>query len=397
MKQPIPLLIFSDAVSAPSGLARITRDLTTRIHANMGDVFKVATIGYGASGSSKFPWTQYSWTHNNDWIIRDLPEIWKDFAGDQRGIFMSIYDPHRMMWLARPETCTDQRVRKFLERAPFAKWGYFPIDATGPGNKLSCMLRECLVGYDRILCYSEWARAIVKNTIGEGDSESRDLDQLPHGIDTKVFFPRPRARQREMFGHMAVGRAVSIQDDEVLVGIVATNQSRKDWGLGIATCAELSKSRKVRIWMHTDVLDRHWSIPYLLADFGLTGANLISLGQLTDETMAKLYSACDVTLGIGLGEGFGYCIFESLACGTPVVHGDYGGAAEHLVEGNLQLIAPIANRFEGVYNCVRPVFSSHDWACLAKARSTQRAELPLRLDWDNLWPRWSEWFRKGIQ
>lgn len=398
----VPLLIFSDAVSAPTGLARITRDLASRIHAHLGDVFKCATVGYGGSGSSRFPWTQYSWTQNPEWIIHDLPEIWQDFAGDQRGIFLSIYDLHRMLWFSRPETCTDQRVRKFLEKAPFSRWGYFPIDATGPNNKLSVMLKECLLGYDRILCYSEWARKIVSNTIGEVGSENRDLDQLPHGIDTSVFFPRPRARQRQMFGQMTVGKEVAIQDDEFLVGIVATNQARKDYGLGIATCAELAKSHKARIWIHTDALDRYWSIPYLFADFGLKNGNLISLGHFSDDTMARLYSACDVTLGIGLGEGYGYPIFESLACGTPCIHGNYGGAPEHMqpdmLVNNSDPYIPIPMRIEGVYNCYRPVFEAEEFALrvsLVGKRETGSI-FPASLDWNNLWPRWDSWLRKGV-
>ena len=55
MNEKIPILIFSDAVSAPTGLARITRDIASRLHEHMGDVFDVATIGYGGSSSSKFP------------------------------------------------------------------------------------------------------------------------------------------------------------------------------------------------------------------------------------------------------------------------------------------------------------------------------------------------------
>jgi len=403
MKPPIPLLIFSDAVSAPTGLARITRDIASRVHANLSDVFRVATIGYGGAGSSKFGWTQYSWTHNGKWIIRDLPEIWEDFAGNQRGIFMSVYDPHRMLWLARPETCTEPLVQKFLEKAPFKKWGYFPIDATGPNDRLAGMLKACLMGYDRILCYSEWARKIVANTLRQDQSltpdyeaTKRDLDQLPHGIDTSIFFPRPRARQRQMFGQMAVGQpGISIADDELLVGIVATNQARKDYGLGIATCAELAKTRKVRVWIHTDALERNWVIPWLCADFGLDGGNLISLDQFSDDTMAKLYSACDVTLGIGLGEGFGYPIFESLACGCPCIHGNYGGAPEHMSEN--MLVTTGTFRHEGVYGCVRPVFSPRDWADKIEALEPRlRYCLPPRLDWNNLWPRWEAWFRKGI-
>lgn len=394
--KPIPLLIFSDAVSAPTGLARITRDLATRIHANLSDVFRVATIGYGGSGSSKFPWTQYGWTQNPEWVIHDLPEIWEDFAGDQRGIFMSVHDPARMLWLAQPDTCTDETIKTFVQKPPFRKWGYFAIDATGPNNRLSIMLRHCMLGYDRILCYSEWARKILANTLTPDEASKRDLSQLPHGIDTKVFYPRHRARQRQMFGKMAVAEELAIADDELLIGIVATNQTRKDFGLGLATCAELAKSRKIKIWIHTDAVDRAWSIPFLLADFGLSG-HMLSICQQTDETMARLYSACDLTLGIGLGEGYGFPIFESLACGTPCIHGDYGGAAEHMSERELLLVSPCAMRYEGVYGWLRPVFSAHDWSRLAEARASDRVSLPPHLDWNNLWPRWESWFKKGIQ
>jgi glycosyltransferase involved in cell wall biosynthesis len=393
--KPTPILIWSDTPSAPTGLARICRDLATRIAKCLPDAFRVATVGYGAPGSAKLPFPQYHWHFRNDWYMPELPDIWEDFSQGESGILFTIQDPARVLWLSRPETCTDTRLQNWLKKRPFSLHGYFPIDATGPNDRLSVMLKECFIGYDRILCYSEWARKIVANTIGEKESTKRDLDQLPHGIDTSVFYPRPRARQRQMFGQMSVGREVAISDDELLVGIVATNQARKDYGLGIATCAELAKTRKVRLWVHTDVMDRHWSIPYLLADFGLTGGNLISLGQFSDDTMAKLYSACDVTLAIGLGEGYGYPIFESLACGCPVIHGHYGGASEHLPSE--MLAEPQGSRIEGIYSCVRPVFSPQYWSEKVLALEPKlRHVVPPHLDWGNLWPRWESWFRKGV-
>jgi len=117
----------------------------------------------------------------------------------------------------------------------------------------------------------------------------------------------------------------------------------------------------------------------------------------TDEQMAWCYSACDVTLGIGMSEGFGYPIFESLACGTPCIHGaDHGGAAEHMPED--MLVKPVHVRIEGVYNSVRPVHDYRDWyqKLYLMPKKTGGSLLPAYLDWNALWPSWKEWLLKGV-
>jgi glycosyltransferase involved in cell wall biosynthesis len=121
---------------------------------------------------------------------------------------------------------------------------------------------------------------------------------------------------------------------------------------------------------------------------------VVSLGYLSDERMAQAYSACNVTLGIGSGEGFGYPLAESLACGTPVLHGNYGGGAEIIPEE--MRIEPIAYRSEGLYSSRRPVFDPQDWADRAEQYSDQRTRLDAQYAWSNLWPRWEAWFQKGI-
>jgi glycosyltransferase involved in cell wall biosynthesis len=391
----VPILIFSDAVAGPSGLARIARDIATRLAERLSDVATVATIGYGAAGSSRLPFTQYSWSYNDEWIIHDLPEVWEDFAGDQKGIFLSIQDPSRMLWFARPETCSDKNVAQFLVSPPFKKWGYFPIDASGPNGKLSYALKECLKGYDRILAYSEWSEKIILNSLGISASEDRDLQQLPHGIDTSVFYPRGK-KWRQNFGQLSVRRPLSIADKELLVGVVATNQPRKDYGLAIQVCAELAKTHRLRLWIHTDSLDRHWSLPYLLTDYGMNNAeHIVSTSTVDNDTLAKLYSSCDVTLGIGNSEGFGYPIFESLACGTPCIHGNNGGAPEHMPKE--LLVEPLGSRHECVFNCVRNVHDPMKWVERIEAAIGKEYSLPEHLDWGNLWTRWDKWFRKGIE
>jgi hypothetical protein len=58
-------------------------------------------------------------------------------------------------------------------------------------------------------------------------------------------------------------------------------------------------------------------------------------------------------------------------------------------------------RLEGVYNCYRPVyfpqeFKSKALSLMNPSVPREKVSLPSHLDWKNLWPRWEEWFRRGI-
>ena len=121
-----------------------------------------------------------------------------------------------------------------------------------------------------------------------------------------------------------------------------------------------------------------------------------STGRLSDEQMTWAYSACDVTLGIGLGEGFGFPIAESMACGVPCIHVNYGGGAEFMPKE--LLLDPVAFRPDGAFCSMRPVLSPTQWAAAMQDRTTRSyaAKLPPQLNWTALWPRFEGWFRKGI-
>ena len=410
VKPPRPLLILSDAPSAQTGLGRIAADLATGIHQHLGEIFRVATFGYGGAGARRFVFPQYAFASRQyavagveDWVLPSLPQVWADFAGNEKGIILTIWDASRLTWFSQPvhsDLLTGYPgLRDWLVQARFERWGYFPIDAAGPNGKLSFPLQQTLLGFDRILAYTQWAQGIVLKSV-EGQRPQFDLDYLPHGIDTDVFFETNRPLCRRLFFRLTGAQTltdtpIAVADDELLIGIVATNQARKDWALGIETAALLAKDRKVRLWVHTDILERAWSIPALLIDHGLLGNAAISLGYLPDDQMAEAYSACDVTLGIGLGEGWGYPLAESLACGTPVIHGNYGGGAEFVPDW--MKVEPIAYRSEGLYACVRPVFRAHDWAERVLQVAGQRVGLDPRYAWSNLWPRWEAWLRKGLK
>lgn len=393
---PIPLLILSDAPTSGTGLGRITRDLATRIAQNMPETFRVATAGYGGVVSRHLPFHQYILEGTTNFVCTTLPEIWEDFAGNEKGILLSIWDLSRLAWLSEPKTqCENARLRNFLMEKPFQKWGYFPIDAEGPHQRLTYPLMQAITGFDRVLAYGQWAAGVVDRT---SDKPEGTTQYLPHGIDTSVFYERNRPLCRKMFisftqaCHLMGNLSERVKADETLIGIVGTNQARKDWALGIEVVAILARTHKVRLWIKTDVLERHWSIPALLVDYGLVDNTMISLGDMKDDQMAQAYSACDVVLGIA-PEGFGYIHVESISCGTPCIVGSYAGGAE-LVPQEMH-VYPESYRYEGVWTSKRPVYQASKWAAMAELWIGKRVTMNPIYDWDNLWPRWEHYLTEA--
>lgn len=380
------LLFLSDAVSASSGLARITRDLCTRVHEHLSGEFEIASVGYGGVGTGKYPWHQYHLHDVTNWLVPELPEVWADFVGDDEGILFCVWDASRLYWLANPSSCPIPHLRRFVENARMKTWAYHAIDAEGPNGKVSGRIAEILKGFDRVLDYSAFSSRVTGYP-----------QHLPHGIDTSVFFPRNKKQARRQF--MDSGFQ-GLREDSLLVGIVATNQARKNWQLGIEACKILlDRGHDVRLWCHTDTMERYWSIPSLVMDYGLAGRVVMTTNRLTDEQLSWMYSACDVTLGIG-PEGFGYPIAESLACGVPVVSGDYAAQAEFVPKQGL--VDPIAFHYEGAFCSKRPIFDPVEWADrvylmrLTAGQVATHSLMPESLDWNTLWPRWEKWFRGGL-
>ena len=397
-----PILIVTDSISGSSGLARIGRDLSVRIHEHLSDVYRLGTAGWGGVGSSKFPWMQYHFEGvQSDWVLPSLPEIVQDFSGDERCILLMIGDLNRYGWFSQPDRLGGETLARYpglkqwLKTANIAKWLYVPIDSSGPNNKLSFPIALTALGFDRLLAYGSFGESVLRASIGDEDADKRHLRHLPHGIESSTFYEIDRKLSRKLFLEYIRASSIlvmvgaqketpPIQDDECLIHLIATNQGRKDWVLGLETCAILARTRKIRVWAHTDALERTYSIPSLLVDFGLLDKTVISLGYVSDDKMAVGYSASDLGLGIGLGEGMGYTIHESLFCGCPCLHGNYGGAPEWMGNSDL-LIEPVAYRYEGSYAAKRPVFSAQDWANKADYLIGKRCNHNGDIDWERLW------------
>lgn len=388
-----PLLMICDSPSGVTGLGRITRELATHVYTNLSDVFRVGTLAHG--GSSGFKWPQYrAQVIPNTLVITNLADVWEEFSKGQDGIIFTCLNPSWLEWFANPELMEPGPSKRFLKSEKFKRWGYFAVDATGPNSMTGVIESDIMGRFDRILMYTEWSKKLLR-----GRLQFHPIDSLPHGVDGHVFYPRDRKEARETFIGRVVKRddvAGGLDDDCLLIGILATNTPRKNWGLAFAVCAELvNRGVNVGLWAHTDRFRSCWDLLTLADDFGMRDRTIFTDSNLTDETLAWGISACSVTLGIGNGEGFGLPIFESLACGVPCIHGDYAGAAEFLPP-ELK-VSPVGFYLEGYHGNYRAVYKPSEWVDRVLDVANKPATLPSELYWDNLWPRWKSWLLDGVR
>ena len=430
----IPLAILSDSAAGQTGLGRVSRELALRIHAELSDVFRVAVFGIGGNYSSRLPFPNYPIRNLQAMVPLDLPELWADFAGKEKGILFSILNISWCGWLAQPERLPPglplrdflgsgsakpdaipfdkwaqlspnmQKILGKQDSAPFKKWLYCPVDGDVDGT----LGKECepiLKGFDRVLSYTRYGSKVIADTMGV---PIETIPDLPHGCDTSVFYPRDRKLARDTFvSRLSNGAStMPIRDDVVLLGAVATNTFRKDWGLAFETCkALLDRGKNVFLWAHTNSLgadgnaNTHWNIMALAQQFGMGQRVILTTDKLSDDDMAWCLSALDVNLGLGSGEGWGMGNSDSLAVGVPVVHGNYAGSTDFIPKEFL--VDSPAHRLEGKWMIRRPSFRASEWADKVEFCLTPEAKalavLPEYIDWTNAWPAWKSWLLDGIQ
>lgn len=383
LNQPVPILFLGDAPDLHTGLGRIGHDLAW-LFSSMPE-FRVGYLGRQGFGRSKFPWTQYQFGAHEQWGESRLEEAWNDLSQGKEGIVFTIWDASRLLWFAYPEHGPIE-LRKFFGSGNFQRWGYFMADGAGVDPaKLPMEQQAVMEAYDRVLIASRWGNGLAKASL----PGHRDLDWLPHPINRSTFYPRDRWAMRS---------AWKLPERARLIGCVMTNQERKHWPTVFEAIAMLQDTY---LWIHPDQELGHWNLPALAIEYGIVGRLISEPRSLSDQELALRYSACDCTVLVSGGEGFGYPVAESLSCGVPVVAGAYGAQAELCHEH--MLVEPGHYRVETSHNVRR---AGYEAAAVAHkidhAIKSQRSgevdftKLVEHLDMPKLGLLWQKWARKGL-
>jgi glycosyltransferase involved in cell wall biosynthesis len=392
-----PILFLSDSPESHTGLGRVCRDLAC-LCATMPE-FRVGVLGRGSIGRRKFPFAQYSYPASAQWGEDYLAGVARDFFGGDHGIVITNWDISRLGWLANPRTESLQAL--YGAGRNYALWLYTPVDSEGVGGPLGAECQQILPGFDRVLAASEWGCELLRN------SGRPDADWLPHLVDTRIFKPYMDRKVPGWILEKGSARNLIMgwDPDDIILGCVMANQSRKDYPVAFHTAQLLAREygKRFRFWLHIDQMIGYWNVYALAADYGIQDSLQVTIG-LSDAQLALRYSACDCTI-LPSPEGFGFPIAESLACGTPCVVVNYA-AGQELVDERMR-VAPFGYRIDTIFNVRRPVMDERDFA-----RGSQAWIERKRADWEGVsgecrarvehlgmerlkWP-WMKWLRKGL-
>lgn len=388
----LPFLLVGDHPQLPSGLGRILRDLAQHLAHDPTLDLDVRIVGCRPEGAGpdgltveidtyEVPIPVWSFTATDDFgqvVLDHVRWAWARWWGGQSGVVLSIWDAARIYQLAQAQ-------------GPWELWSYLPVDGEMPRGSWQGPVAEMVQRASRVLAYGRYGAEVLRPLRAE------PLQYLPHGLPLHWYQGQP---------------AQDPVERQRWLGCVMTNQPRKDWGVMLATLAELrQRGHKVKLWAHVDRTEGPaWSLPQLVETLRVPGRALevtSSADYWSDEALRDAYARCSVVVLPSLGEGFGYPLVEALASGTPAVHTTHAGGAE-LVPRPEWKVPVRATRIDGPAALVRPVYEPSDWANAIERVWAWQARWPdqgrsycqgavAHLEWRQLWPRWRAWVTAGLE
>jgi D-inositol-3-phosphate glycosyltransferase len=149
---------------------------------------------------------------------------------------------------------------------------------------------------------------------------------IPHGVDTKSFYPISKKGSRKILG---------LPLDGFYVGNVNRNQSRKRIDLTIKGFAKFAQTHPdARLLLHCVMSDMQgWDLEqlakyYKVEERVIFSHSLFKNMTATMEQLNQLYNALDVQVNTGGGEGWGLTTFEGAAAKVPQVVPDWSATKE---------------------------------------------------------------------
>jgi glycosyltransferase involved in cell wall biosynthesis len=337
------VFVVGDAV-APTGFARVTQSIISRLK----DDYEFHQLGINYNGDP----------HDEPWKIYPA-KIGDEPHGIRRiGELVTKLKPDAILlvndiWIIAEYLKVLSTLR---HKAPVA--AYIPIDSA----PVSAALISQLQALDRIIVYTDFAAQTLQSAADAAAAANPNfslapVEIIPHGVDTKLFYPLFSLDEDIAKGRRAVRRMLLPGDrsfeDSFIVLNANRNQPRKRIDITIEgfTRFAFNKPPNVKLYLHMGNTDQGWNIIELAKRFQIADRLIMSHGEdgppnLTSEQLNRMYNACDVGINTAEGEGWGLPSFEHAATGAAQIVPGYSGpgsiwrGAAEMLDPSLKLIAP---------------------------------------------------------
>lgn len=167
------------------------------------------------------------------------------------------------------------------------------------------------------------------------------------GLDRDRFRPLAHAGLRQRLGEQL---GIPLGEGEKVVATVGALIDRKGQDLVIGAIASIPGTRLLLVGKGED--ERH--LRNLAADLGVA-ERVHFLGSVDHDTLPVILSTADTMALPSKKEGLANAWVEALACGTPIVISDAGGARELVTSRDAGAIVP--RRIESIAAALRKLFA----------------------------------------
>lgn len=225
-------------------------------------------------------------------------------------------------WIGRDYAQVIDELRKLNPGLKIKFMIYTPIDA----ENIKQDFVDGLKSYDKVITYTEFGR----RELSDRPSGLNDVAVIPHGVDSKSFFPLPNKQE--------IKKGMNLGVDDYIVLCLQRNQPRKRLDLTLYYFAEWVKRynlpKNVRLYYHGALQDfgidiLQWADYLGIGDrIAISSPNIRPDAGLTVPQLNMVYNVADVFFTTTAAEGWCLPVAEAMAVKCPVIIPRHSALAE---------------------------------------------------------------------
>lgn len=315
------ILYVGDAL-VHSGFARLTHNICDTLHSIGHDVNVLGLHSFGEPNDYPYPIypCRSPFKGGGDYAgVGRLGSLTLELAPD---IIVIQCDP----WMIPAYLKSLEDVKSISGSVPPVV-GFLAIDGENQNGK-ELHGEDGGVGLSHVVCWTQFG---VNELIKGGWCGPTSV--VPLGVDCDVFRPLCDS-YRQICKRLILPETIS--EDSFVVGFVGRNQTRKRLDLTIEYFSEWVHKCNVDdavLFLHCAPTGDHGVKLSSLTKYhdvvGKVQASDLSVGWGVEEhKMVSIYNAFNVFFTTTQGEGWGYPVHESMACGIPCIVPDWSGLGD---------------------------------------------------------------------